>query len=93
MLMISVQRPVAASYESQVEIHTSTTNTEISLAREFQKHISYPTWSHGLLDLGNDIKLGSKWKWNERDYHVHDRKYVSHISVKFSYATTQFQAL
>ena len=46
----------AAAYDSQVVIHTSTDITEISLAREFQKNVSDPTWSHGLLNNGKDIK-------------------------------------
>ena len=62
MLNTTVQMPGASSYDSQMEIHTSTKNTDINLAREFQKHISDPTRAHGLLDNGKDRKNASKGK-------------------------------
>ena len=37
MLMKTLHLPGAAAYESQMEMHNSTINTDISLAREFQK--------------------------------------------------------
>ena len=40
MLVTTVQLTGAAYHYSHMEIHTSTVNTEISLAREFQKYIS-----------------------------------------------------
>ena len=49
-----------------------------------------PKRAHGLLDNGKDRKRASKRKWNDRDYHIQDRKYVSHIWVKMSCATNQF---
>ena len=93
MLMKTVQLPSAPAYYSQIVIHTSTSNTDISLARKFQKHPSDPTCTHGLLDHSKDRKLASKQKWNEREYLVQDRKYVSHILVKMSCTTTQFPEL
>ena len=74
-------------------IHTSTANTDISLSREFLKYLSDTTWAHGLLDNDKYRKCASKRKWNERDYHVQDRKYVPHASVKIPCATTQFLEL
>ena len=50
--MPTVRLRGAADYDSQ----TSTANTDISLAREFQKHISDPTRAHILLNHGKDIK-------------------------------------
>ena len=49
MLMTTVQLPGASAYYSQMAMHTSTENTDTSLERESQKHLSDPTWSHGLL--------------------------------------------
>ena len=43
MLMTTVKLPGAESSDSQMAIHTSTSNIDISLSREFQKHISDPT--------------------------------------------------
>ena len=59
MLTTTVQLPGAASYDSQMEIYTSTANTYISLARESQKNISDPTYAYGLLYRANDIKRAS----------------------------------
>ena len=46
-----------------------------------------------MLYHGKDIKPASKNKWTEHEYHVQDRKDVSHTSVKISCAKTQFIAL
>ena len=54
MLMKNVQLPGASDYDSQMEIYTSTTNTNITLEMEFQKYLSDPTKAHGLLGHGND---------------------------------------
>ena len=70
MLFTTVQLPGAETYESQMVIHTSTSRTDTSLARELQKHLSNPTRSHDLLDHGKDRKRASKRKWNDREYHV-----------------------
>ena len=93
MLMTTVQLHGASDYDSQMAMNILTANTDISLAREFQKHILDPTWAHGLLDHGKCIKCASKWNWNERDYHVQDNKDVYHISVRISCETTQFPEL
>ena len=58
-----------------------------------KKTFSDPTRAHGLLDHGKERKHASKWEWTEREYHAQDRKYLPHISVKMSCATTQFPAL
>ena len=50
-------------------MQNSTEDTNISLAREFQKHLSDPTRAHGLLDHVKDIKCDSKWKWTGSEYH------------------------
>ena len=61
-----------------MEMHTSTANTDINLAREFQRNISDPTWAHGLLDHVKDIKRSSKRKWTVCEYYLQDIKYVPH---------------
>ena len=88
MLMKIVQLPGAEAYELQMVIHTSTANTDISLARDFQKSISYSTRAHILLDNGKERKCDSKYKWNGHEYHVQESRYVPHIPVKTSCATT-----
>ena len=91
--MTTVQMPGEEAYDSQMAMHTSTENTYISLAREFQKRLSDPTRSHGLLRCGKDRKRSIKRNWTEHEYHFQDRKCVSHISVQMSCATTQLPAL
>ena len=70
MLITTVKLTGAGAYDSQMEMHTSTANIDISLARYFQKYISDSTRSHGLLDHGKDTKCASKLKWNDSDYHA-----------------------
>ena len=43
MLTTTVQLPGAAAYDSHMPMHTLTSNTDISLSRGFNKHISDPT--------------------------------------------------
>ena len=62
MLTTTVKLPGAEDYDSHMAMHTSTAKTDTSLAREFQKNISYPTWVHGLLNHGKYIKRGIKQK-------------------------------
>ena len=68
--------PGAATNNSHMVMHTSMSNTCISLTREFQKHISEPTCAHGLIDHRKYRKQDRKSKRTEREYHVHDIKYV-----------------
>ena len=65
VLIADVQLSGVEAYESHMAMHTSTANTNISLARELQKHLSDPTWAHGLLDRGKYRKCASKLKWTD----------------------------
>ena len=47
-LMTTVQLPGAEACESQMEMHTSNANTDISLVRGFLKHLSDPTRSQAM---------------------------------------------
>ena len=76
--MPTVQLRGAADYDS----HTSTANTDISLEREFQKHISDPTQAHGLLDHGKDRNFSSRLKCTDHEYHVQEKNYMSRTSVE-----------
>ena len=69
IIMITVKLPGAGAYDSHMEMYTSTVNTDISLAKKFQKHISEPTREHDLLDHGKDRKHSSKCKWTECEYY------------------------
>ena len=49
MLMANVQLPGAVTKDSQMVMHTEMSNTDISLEGVFQKHLSDPTYAHGLI--------------------------------------------
>ena len=56
MLMTRVQLTVAEAYDTQIVMHTSTANKDISLARGFQKNILDPSHKNGVVDQGKYIK-------------------------------------
>ena len=93
MLMITGQFPCSATIKSYMIMHTAMSNSDISLAREFQNHLSDPKRAHGLIYHRKDRKLYIKLKWTDREYHVQDRKYLQQKSVKMACASTKFQAL
>ena len=82
--MTNVQLPGAEDYGSHMAMHTSTANTDISLAREFRKHISDSTWAHGLFYHIKGIKCASKRKWSELDYHIQDKNMCHTYQLKCS---------
>ena len=73
MFMKTVQLTGEATNYSQIVIHTSMSNIYISLAREFQKHLSDPTRAHGFIFNGKYRKRDSNDKWTEHEYHVQYR--------------------
>ena len=60
MLITNVWLHGMIGYGKQMEMHTSTKKEYISLAREFQKHISDPTRKNGVIDQVNYIKQASQ---------------------------------
>ena len=85
-----MQLPGTATHDSHMVMHTTMSNTYISLVRVFQKYISEPTRAHLLIDNIKDRKQASKRKWTEHDYYIQDRKYVQQKYVKMSCESTQF---
>ena len=49
MFMGNAQLPGAVTKDSQMVMQTEMSNTDISLERVFQKHLSDPTHAHGLI--------------------------------------------
>ena len=93
MLTTNVQLSSASTNNSQMVMHTETSDTDISIARVFQKYFSDTTSTNGLIHYGKDSKRDIKRKWVEREYHIQDNKYVQHKSVNMSYSSMQFHAL
>ena len=48
--MATVQLPGIQSFDTKMEMHTETHNSDVSLAQEFQKHLCHPSRKHGLLE-------------------------------------------
>ena len=70
MFMTTVQLPVLDTNDSHLVMNNSISNTDISIEREFQKHISDLTCAHGLIYHRKDSKLDIDSKCTERDYHL-----------------------
>ena len=49
-LMSNVQLPGSKRFDSQMQIHTSTQNNDVSLAKEFQQHLSKEHRQNGAID-------------------------------------------
>ena len=60
MLSTPMKLPGAPSYTSQMTMNTSPVKIDISITREFQRHISDPTQKHGVIDQGMHRKWDSK---------------------------------
>ena len=91
--MTTVKLTGAVDYDKYMAIHTLTLKKYISLAREFQKHIPYPSHEHGVIDQCKDIKQYVKQNCTNYEYTVQYRKDVQYASVKMSCGTTNFPAL
>ena len=55
-LMSNVQLPVSKTFDSQILMHYCTPKKDVSLAKEFQKHLSRNDSKHGVIDQGNTGK-------------------------------------
>ena len=63
-------------------MHSCTPKKDVSLAKEFQKHMSKDDCKHGVIDQGKDRKRSSEIEWTDREYHVQDDADVAHKDVK-----------
>ena len=61
-----MQLPGKKVYDTQMFMHTGTCTSDVSLASEFQKHLSTAARKHGVIDQGKYTKRASKLKWTER---------------------------
>ena len=93
MLTKKAQLPSAMEYDTHMEMNTSTVNTDISLAREFQKYLFDPSSKKCVMDQGKYIKRLSQRTCTECEYHYQDRKDESHTSARMSFSTTQLPEL
>ena len=59
-LMSTVQLPVSRKFDSQILMHSFTPKNYVSLAKEFQKHLSNDDHKHGVTDQGKTGKYPVK---------------------------------
>ena len=69
-LMSKVQLPGSKTFDSQIIMHYCTEKNDISLTKEFQKHLFKEHYKNGVIDQGNKGKISSKRKLTDRYYHV-----------------------
>ena len=63
-------------------MYSCTEKNDVSLAKQYQKHISKEHRKHGVIDQGKYRKRASKRKRTDREYHVQDNFDVAHKDVK-----------
>ena len=62
-LMKTVKLPGSKYYYTQMAMHLYTQNVDVSLYREFQKHLPSASQKNGVIDQGKYRKWASKWMW------------------------------
>ena len=92
MIKKNVQLPVTSGYYIHKEIHTSTLNEYISLARESQKTQWNPLRKNGVIYQVEYGKRASQMNFTELEYHSQYRMDVTHTTIKMSCPTTQLPA-
>ena len=92
-LISNVQLAGSKIFDSQIIMYSCTQNNDVSLTKEFQKHMSMEHRKYGVIYHGKYRKIASKIRWTDREYHVQDNYDVAQKDVKFYCDTNQFPAL
>ena len=92
-LMPNVQLPGSKTFDSQILMHSCTPKNDISLSKEFQKHLSKDDLKHGVIGQVKYRKRYSEIKYTDIEYHVQDNSGVSHKDVKIYRDTNRFPTL
>ena len=74
-------------------INTVTVKKDVSLAMDFQKHLSRKSRKHGTIDHRKHKTRTCKLKWNNIEYHLQTKDDVEHQQVKMFYGMVQFLEL
>ena len=74
-------------------MHYCTPKKDVSLAKEFQKHLSKDDCTHEVIDQEGNRKRSSKRKCTDREYHAQYNSAVSHKYVTMYCDTNQFPKL
>ena len=65
-----------------MQMHTGNQKYDISLAKEFQQHMTKEHRKNGVFDQGKKNKRFMERKWTDRQYHVQDNDDVAHQDVR-----------
>ena len=76
--MSNLQLPGSNIFDYQVQIYTGNQNNDVSLAKEFQQHLTKEHRKNGGIDQGKYKKRASERKCTDREYHFHDNADVLH---------------
>ena len=68
----NVQLSGSKTFDSQILMHYFTQNNDVSIAKQFQKHLSRENRKHVGIDQVKYRKRASKIKWIHREYPVQD---------------------
>ena len=88
--MSTVQLPGSNIFYSRIQMHTGNQNNDVSLAQEFQQHLTKENRKNCVIDQGKYKKIFMEQKYADRQYHVQDNDSVSHESVKMYCNKNQF---
>ena len=91
LLMSTAQLLGAKGYDTHMDMHATTCTFDISLAREFQKHLFSATHKHGIIYQGRHTKMAGKQKWTEREFHAQYYADVAHKHFKMFCNKPSFQ--
>ena len=91
--MSTVQLPGSNRFDSQMQIHTGNQIDELSLAKEFQPHMTKENRKSGFIDQVINKKYFMEIKWTDINYHDLDDSDIAHQYVKTYCNTNQFPAL
>ena len=91
--MCNVEHIRSKTFDSQIIMHSCTQKSDVSLAKQFQNHLSGEYRKHGVIDQAKYRKRAGKRKRTDRDYYVQDNAHVAHKCVKMYCDTNQFPEL
>ena len=91
--MSNVQLPGSSIFDSQMKMHTRNQNNDISLAKEFQQHLTKEHRKKMVSFIRANTKIFMETKWTDRQYHVQDNFGVAHKYVKMYCNSNQLPEL
>ena len=91
-LMYTVQLHGSIIFDSNIQMHTGTEKDGVSLAKEFQEHLTKEHRRNGVIDEGKQKRF-MEIKWIDREYHAQDNADVEHKYVKIYCNTNKFPEL